>query len=449
VWVKQAALLAVLGAAIAASLALAGEPSKPEPLGAAPERPNVLIIVSDDQRWGTLDAMPQTRRVFAHRGIKYSNAYVTTPLCCPSRASILSGRYAHNHGVIRNEVDDTLNYSRTMPAVLKRLGYRTAVVGKLSNAWQRGETPPYFDEVRPRWHDAALAEDDLAEMAGSFIASAEESDEEPWFMWLGARAPHMPLMPDPEYESAAVDAPITAGQTEADLSDKPALLRRAILDEERTSGAEFDFRSLSDQLDYGIRSRRELLSLDDMVADVHQALREAGEVRDTLAFFISDNGYMAGEHGGLARKHLPYMEAIHVPLLMRFPGRVPAGRASPELVANIDIAPTVYDAVGVDPPYVVDGRSLLVERERPYLLTERLVGGHWTRFAGIVTPRLHYFENLNRNGGTRTRELYNLEQDPYELENLGIARPNAAADELDELHWLLRDARRCVGSSCP
>lgn len=445
---RWAAGLAVLSAVIAASIALAGEP-EPAPLAKPPERPNVLIIVSDDQRWGTLDAMPQTRRVFARRGVKYSNAFVTTPLCCPSRASILSGRYAHNHGVIRNDPDDTLDFSRTMPAVLKRLGYRTAVVGKLSNSWQADETPPYFDEVLPRWQNRAVAEDDLAEMAAGYIASAEEADEKPWFMWLGARAPHTPLLPDPEYEAADVQAPLTPGQIEADLSDKPAFLRNAVLDEERTRGAEFDFRSLSDQIDYETRTRRELLSLDDMVGDVYQALKEAGEAGDTLAFYISDNGYMAGEHGGLARKHLPYMEAIRVPMLMRWPGRVPAGRASSKLVANIDIAPTVYDAAGVDPPYVVDGRSLLDRYERPYLLTERLVGGQWSRWAGLVTPRLHYFENLTSRGRTRTRELYNLGEDPYELENLIKVRPNAVEGEVEELHSLLRFARRCAGYTCP
>ena len=447
--VTKTAVLALLGAGIATSLALVGDSPEPELAPTSPQRPNVLIIVSDDQRWGTLDTMPATRRFFAHNGVKYSNAYVTSPLCCPSRASILSGRYAHNHGVIRNDPDDALDYSRTIPAVLDQLGYRTAVVGKLSNAWQPSETPPHFDEVLPKWRNPALAEDDLARMAEGFIASSKESDDVPWFMWLGARAPHMPLLPDPEHEGAAVDAPISAGQIEADLSDKPAYLRSAVRDEERTSNGSFDFRSLTDEVDYEIGTRRELLSLDDMVASVHKALRDAGETRDTLAFYISDNGYMAGEHGGLARKNLPYIEAIHVPMLMRWPGRVADGRRSTSLVANIDIAPTVYDAVDVKPRYVTDGHSLLGGHERPYLLSERLVGGHWSRFAGIVTRRLHYFENLTREGRTRTRELYNLGEDPYELENLDKVAPGAVEGEIEELHRLLRRARRCAGTSCP
>jgi arylsulfatase A-like enzyme len=449
VQVKRVALLALLGAVIAASFALAGEPSSPAPLAASPDRPNVLIVVSDDQRSGTLDAMPKTRRLFSRRGTRYSNAYVTTPLCCPSRASILSGRYAHNHGVVRNDTDDALDYSRTIPAVLRRLGYRTGLVGKLSNAWGPREVPPYFDEVRPRWQDRALAEDDLGEMAASFIASRERSDAEPWFMWVGARAPHLPLLPDPEYRSAAVPAPISAGQVEADLSDKPAYLRAAVLDEERTSSGGFDFRSFSDQIDYEMGTRRELLSLDDMVAEVYKALRVANETNDTLAIYVSDNGYMAGEHGGLARKHLPYMEAIHVPLLVRWPDGSGGEAVSRDLVANIDIAPTVYDAVGVEPPYVLDGRSLLGGRERSYLLIERLVGGHWARFAGLVTRRLHYFENLFQDGRSRTRELYNLDQDPYELDNLTKTRPRAAEDEVAQLHALLKSARRCSGSRCP
>ena len=119
------------------------------------------------------------------------------------------------------------------------------------------------------------------------------------------------------------------------------------------------------------------------------------------------------------------------------------------MVANIDIAPSVYEAVGAGRPYAVDGDSLLSRGAREYLLTERLVGGHWSRFAGIVTRRLHYFENLTADGRARTRELYNLRQDPYELENMGKVGPSAVEGEIEELHRLLREARSCAGTSCP
>ena len=436
----------MLAAAITPAIAARG------PASAADEErpPNVLIIVSDDQRWGTLDGMPETRRIFGEGGLTYANAFVTTPLCCPSRASILTGRYAHNHGVVRNGHDDALDYSRAMPAVLQAAGYRTGVVGKLSNAWQAGETPPYFDDVSIKWPHPAYAEDHLAHATAEFVADGEADDERPWMLWVGARAPHTPLLTDPEYEGVEVPARISPGQVEADLSDKPRFVRREVEEVRRTLGDEFDFTEISDQLDFEVESRRELLSLDAMVAEVFATLERSGEADDTLAFFISDNGYLAGEHGGLARKHLPYMEAIRVPLLMRWPGHVPEGLESRKLVANIDLAPTVYDAAGIEPGYTVDGRSLLSRHERPYLLIERLVGGNWPRFTGIVTRKLHYIETL-RSGSLRPRsqELYDRFADPYQLENLATVAAARAEDELADLRALVGAIRDCAGQACP
>jgi arylsulfatase A-like enzyme len=188
-----------------------------------------------------------------------------------------------------------------------------------------------------------------------------------------------------------------------------------------------------------------------MVADIFETLEREGEADETLAFYISDNGYMAGEHGGLARKHLPYMEAIRVPLLMRWPGHVPAGLESTKLVGNVDLAPTIYEAAGVDPGYVVDGRSLFGDHRRTHILIERLVGGNWPRFAGIVTRKLHYIETL-RSGSleARSQELYDRRVDPYQLQNLAVGPAAASSeDELAVLHALVEAQRDCAGAACP
>jgi arylsulfatase A-like enzyme len=442
--------LALALAALAAILAAGALAHDRDARAQAPERPpNVLIIVTDDQRVSTLDVMEETERAFSHQGITFTSAYATTPLCCPSRASILSGLYAHNHRVIRNSASDPLDYSRSVPAVLEGMGYRTAMIGKLSNAWQAGEVPPYFDVVSMKWESARTAEDGLADESVSFIEEAEAADDEPWMVWLGTRAPHTPLLPDPEFEDEAVPAPITPGQIEKDISDKPAFVQRAVRRKPRTSAGGFDFRRYADQIDFERESRREMLAVDQMVGRIFDALARTGEDTETIAFFLSDNGYMAGEHGGLARKHMPYLESVQIPMLMRWPGQVPAGVDSGALVANIDVAPTIYEAVGADPGYEVDGRSLLSGEERTHLYTERLAGREWPRFEGVVTESLHYVRSFEGESfRPLAQELYRLDSDPFELRNVlaGKGRPPAT---MENLKRLAEAARSCAGAACP
>ncbi len=443
---KLAIALVALAVAVVAGRIAGGEHAHAQD----PERPpNILIIVTDDQRVSTMDVMDETERAFSHEGVSFTSAYVTTPLCCPSRASIMSGLYAHNHGVIRNSSRDPLDYSRTVPAVLEGLGYRTGMIGKLSNAWQAGEVPPNFDQVTMKWEHARTAEDDLASETVDFIDESEAADDEPWMLWLGTRAPHTPLLTDPELENAPVPAPITPGQIERDISDKPRFVREVVKRKPRTTAGGFDFRRYRDQISFERESRREMLAVDEMVGQIFAALEATDEDQETLAFFLSDNGYMAGEHGGLARKHMPYREAIQIPMLMRWPGHVTAGVDADEIVANIDIAPTIYEAVGVDPGYQVDGRSLLSGEERPYLYTERLAGREWPRFEGVITNHLHYIRSFRGESYNKlSEELYRLDRDPFELRNAFAAKGNPPSS-VDQLRRLAADARDCAGSECP
>ena len=439
-----AALVAIV---IAAHVASQGEHAAAQ----SPDGPpNILLIVTDDQRVSTLDVMEKTEEAFSHEGVNFTNAYVTTPLCCPSRASIMSGLYAHNHGVVRNSSNDPLDYSKTVPAVLEGQGYHTGMIGKLSNAWKGGEVPPNFDEVTMKWQHGATAEDDLADETVDFIDETEAADDEPWMLWLGTRAPHTPLLPDPEYKDETVPAPITEGQIEKDISDKPGFVRKVVANPRRTSAGGFDFRRYRDQIEFERESRREMLSVDDMVGDIFDALERTGEAEDTLAIFMSDNGFMAGEHGGLARKHMPYRESIQVPMLMRWPGHVDAGVDQDALVANIDVAPTIYEAVGVDPGYEVDGRSLLSGEPRDYIYTERLAGHDWPRFEGILTDRFHYVRSFRGDEGYNplAEELYNVDRDPFELRN-AFAAKGPPPDSVGELRRLAEAARACTGAACP
>ncbi len=344
-------------------------------------RPNILLIVTDDQRaTGTLGVMPKTLRYFRRGGKQYTNAYATTPLCCPSRASILTGRYAHNTGVRRNRVAG-LDLSTIFPRRLVRNGYKTAMAGKFLNGWSRRRLP-HFDHwallkvrnggyFRPTFNvDGNLrrlrgySTNLIGRHAVNFLNRFENQDDDaPWFLYVAPYAPHYPWTPAKKYVQASL--PDWSGNPavfEQDLSDKPAYVRQV----NWTLAAARSVRA--GQL-------RTLMSVDDMVSRIVRRLRALGEERDTLAVFTSDNGFNWADHslGAGASKRVPYGASVRVPLLLRWPGHVGPGSRAGRLVGNVDIAPTVLSAAGIEanparPP--LDGRSLLRSRGRPRILLE-------------------------------------------------------------------------------
>ena len=207
----------------------------------ADERPNVLIIVTDDQRAaGTLGVMPQTRRWFARAGTTFKNAYVTTPLCCPSRASIFTGRYAHNHHVLGNRASSRLDQSTTLQHALQDAGYFTAIAGKYLNSWPVTKDPPDFDRwaVFPKgYHDlevnldgsvwplAAYSTDIVKRASVRFLKEAEQQDDRPWYLYVAPTAPHPPFEPEARYRRAPVPPPrLDPAMREQDATDKPRYL---------------------------------------------------------------------------------------------------------------------------------------------------------------------------------------------------------------------------------
>jgi arylsulfatase A-like enzyme len=417
---------------------------------AANGRPNILVIMTDDQRAdGTMDVMPQTRQWFEDGGVRFSRAFATTPLCCPSRASVFSGRYTHNHGVRTNDLANVLDQRFTIQAYLKAVGYRNGIFGKYFNAWNLFQNPQWFDDwgiVTAGYSPIRLNENGtvktITEYATSyvrdnavrFIEESENQDATPWFLNLWTTAPHAPYTPDTPYENASVPpfAP-TPANSETDKRDKPPHVQAAtvdmtVIEEERAN-----------QL-------RTLMSVDDMVETVFQTLEANGETSDTLAIFLSDNGFMWGDHG-MRAKGDPYDPSVRVPMYVRWPGQVVAGATDSRTVANIDVAPTIVDAVGgIAPPVPMDGRSLLDPLQtRTRLLTEH-VG-----WAALRTPTSHYVEHYDGADEQRIlhREYYDLVADPFELENL-LADGNAANDQTTTaLSAQLAADRDCSGSGCP
>lgn len=419
-----------------------------------PSRPNVLIIVTDDQREG-LSVMPGVRRRFGWRGRRYPNAFVTTPQCCPSRSSILTGRYAHNHDVVNNSSGQRLDPRTTLQYYLQRNGYRTGVFGKFLNGWGGNTSPPYFN----RWvtfagegwyHDIRYnVNGDLKRLPGysttilgnraeRFLRQSNANDDSrPWMIYLTPAAPHSPAQPEEKYRRARVPAwDGNPAVFEEDRTDKPDYVQAA------SSPMQTDFRK---------SQYRTLMSVDDAVSHLFRTMDELNE-RNTIAFFISDNGMLWGEHGWF-RKSVPYTQAVEVPLLARWPGQIEGGSTDPRMVANIDITPTVLDAAGISPEGAsFDGRSLLDPWERDRLLLE-FFGPEETYtvppWASLRTDEYQYIEYYDEGNNVIFKEYYDLVQDPWQLENLLRDADPSNDPPTKGLQQQLKLDRECDAGACP
>ncbi|MEA2446656.1 MAG: hypothetical protein QOK47_293, partial [Actinomycetota bacterium] len=319
------------------------------PQNAPPPHPNILVIITDDQRpTGTMDVMPQTRSWFENEGTTYPHGYVTTPVCCPSRASIFSGLYVHNHGVRTNEDAEKLAPEHLLQTYLQGAGYRTSIVGKYlvhpgpyDDPQNAGIDPPHFDDwrtflggYRPTLFNVNGELETVDEYATTYIADSasellndyESSDAQPWFLYVAPFAPHYPWVPGPKYKDATLpEWDVPPSVSDPSSAGKPPWVERAKVPFKRAVLAR------NHQL-------RTLMSVDDLVERVMGEAQELGELDDTLVFYLSDNGYHWGEHG-LGEKSSPYVESIGVPFYARWPGHLDAGATDNRLAANIDIAP--------------------------------------------------------------------------------------------------------------
>ncbi|MEA2459896.1 MAG: hypothetical protein QOH90_73 [Actinomycetota bacterium] len=424
-----------------------------------PPHPNVLIIVTDDQRpTGTMDVMPKTLHRLGDGGVTFDRAYVTTPVCCPSRASILTGQYVHNHGVRTNDDALKLKPEHLLQTYLQGAGYRTSIVGKYlvhpgpyDDPDNAAIDPPHFDDWRTFLggyrHTLFNVNGDLQtidEYATRYIADSavdllddyEQDDAKPWLLYVAPFAPHYPWIPATRYRDAELppwDPPPSVQDPEA--RSKPAWVRKARIPPDRSVKAR------NHQL-------RTLMSVDDLVERVLAKADDLDESQDTLVMFLSDNGYHWGEHG-LGEKSSPYLESVGVPFFMRWPGHLAAGTTDDRIVANIDITPTILDAAGVEPTGPIDGHSLLADGARRELLIE-----HWKEaelnlkvpsWTGLITRSGEYIRTPEAGGAFE--EYYDLGADPYEQRNLAAQRGRKIP--LDDLRERLRAARSCRGASCP
>ena len=435
-------------------------------------RPNVIVIDTDDMNVSDMVMMRSTLSLLGAKGTTFRNSYVTYPLCCPSRATFLTGQYAHNHGVLTDLRFDDLRGDNTLPVWLKRARYRTAMVGKYLNGYGRfkpRQVPPGWSEwialtggTEQRRYAFKLNEnhkirkyprspsnyvDYVLGQKVNLLLKRWAISPRPFFLYYNPNNPHgesrTPFWstrdpePAPQYLGALGDltAPRTPNFDEPDVSDKPEQIRAI---------PRMDDATLAD-IDRRYRGRLEsLLSVDDEVKRIVGLVRKWGDKGKTFFIFTSDNGLELGAHR-IEFKSFLYEEGERVPLIIRGPG-FPQGEARDQLVANVDLAPTILSLTGVAPGLPQDGVPLLPMALDPSFGSNRALLFESFDIGTFGVRQGPWKYNRWENGD---EELYKIDSDPYELDNL-LHGPGAAAYE-DIRHRLaaaLARLRNCAGPSC-
>lgn len=429
--------------------------------GTSAKRPNVLFILTDDQRWNAMSCAghphlktPAIDRL-AREGVRFANAFCTTSLCSPSRASILSGLYAHSHGVTNNFTEYPTKLE-SFPRALQAAGYDTAYLGKWHMGEENDEPRPgfnyfvthkgqgkYFDTEfnfhgRKRKVVKGYYTTVVTDMALEWL---KRPREKPFLLMIGHKAPHSFYYPEPKYEHTFNDVDVQYPKSAFALDDKPAWIKQRLPTWHGIYGPLFDYRkkfpddSPEAVKDFAAMTRAywgTILSVDDSVGRLYDYLREIGELDNTLIVLMGDNGLLNGEHG-MVDKRTMHEASIRIPIVARYPQAIRAGEAKPRVVEQqvltIDIAPSILDICGAPPLSKAHGRSWkkLVgdgdpdwrkswyyeynyEKQFPYTPNVR----------GIRTDEWKYIHYPHGDGkpDRHKAELYRIAEDPDESTNL-------------------------------
>jgi N-acetylglucosamine-6-sulfatase len=497
--VTGALLLAAL-LSIAVALAPAGGEAKKR-TKSKQARPNIVLVMDDDQSVNLQQFLTKTNAAIGRKGVTFDNSFVNYSLCCPSRSTMLTGQYAHNHGVLGNKPPNG-GYSKlaptlgnSLPVWLQRSGYYTAHIGKFLNGYGRTSAdtvvPPGWNEwygslddpdvftggtytaygytlnengrlvhygATPGVVDPATYQTDVySQKAADFIRRRAPSTK-PFYLSVAPRDPHAESgacgcgpannpRAAPRYEGklAGLTAPRDPSFDEANVSDKPSNIKNLppLTPTQLTN------------VDAHYRARAEaVLGVDDLVQQVVSTLKASGELKDTVLIFTSDNGFFHGEHRVPAGKVRLYEPSIRVPLLIRGPG-VPKGVHRRQPVGNVDLAPTILNFAKAKPGRKEDGVSLMpiMRNKRDWLGRAMDLETYFNpddledsedpplNYQGVRTDRYLYAQY-----GTGERELYDLRTDPFELQNQ--AGNPVFAQAQTALEKLLTSAARCAGKTC-
>ncbi len=422
----------------------------------AARRPNVLFILTDDQRWDCIGLAPGSRvrtpnidRI-GREGVYFRNAFCTTSLCSPSRASILSGLYAHAHGVSNNFTE----YPTDMPSwprALQKSGWETAYIGKYHMGEENDDPRPGFDHFvthkgQGKYWDTEFRADGgerkvvkgyyttvVTDLAEAWIRGRR--GDRPWMMMLGHKAPHSFYTPEPRYEKAFDGVPIAYPETAFQLDDNPAWYKERLDTWHGIYGPLFDFRkNWPDRSPEGVKAfaamvrsyRATILSVDDSVGRLLRLLEERGELENTIVVFTADNGILEGEHG-MVDKRTMHEPSIRVPLVVRAPGLAP--RVVESMVLTQDFAPSLLDLCGLPPLPASHGRSWTpIARGRPdpgwrasflYHYNYEKQFPYTPNVRGVRTERWKYVRYPHGDGGAdrHKAELFEIAADPQETQN--------------------------------
>jgi arylsulfatase A-like enzyme len=448
-------------------------------------QPNVVVILTDDQRWDALGVAGNPHLKTPHidklaaEGVFFKNYFCTTSLCSPSRASILSGQYAHAHGVVNNFTEYPANLP-SFPAVLQKQGYETAYIGK----WHMGEDNdnprPGFDyfvthKGQGKYWDTEfnINGQGSREIKGYYTTVVTKLADDwikkqrtkPFMLILGHKAPHSFYTPEPKYAKAFDGVPIPYPQSAFELEDKPKWIAQRLNTWHGIYGPLFDWRKkFPDSSPAAVKDFEAMihaywgtiLSVDDSVGEIYRTLKESGELDNTIFVFTSDNGLLNGEHG-MVDKRTMHEPSIRVPLVVRYPGLSPVNKpvTVDKQVLTLDIAPTILDLCGAPPLKNIHGQSFkqLVkgnssnwrkawfyeynyEKQFPYTPNVR----------GLRTDEWKYIHYPTGDGkpDQHLAELYHLAVDPGEEHNL-INNP-AYAGKLKELRTELARQLKKTGA---
>jgi N-acetylglucosamine-6-sulfatase len=470
-WIVAPVLIAGIAVA-AASTGSVGQAKST----AAPNRPNVVVLMTDDQTVESLRVMPNVQHLLADKGVTFDNSFVSYPLCCPSRATYLTGQYPHNHGVWGNAGANggyyKLDSTNTLPVWLQRAGYETIHIGKYLNGYgtlDPLEIPPgwsrWYGSVDPStylyfgytlnenrrlvtYDDSAAAnyQTDVYGQKAVDLIERVAAGPRPFFLSVAFTAPHYGGPPDPDdpsgqttpspaprHQNAFANEPLPMPPSfnEADVSDKPSAIRKLrLLSPGKISAIRENYQQRLESL----------LAVDEAVGQIVDELSAVGKLDSTYVIFTSDNGFFHGEHRVPAGKILLYEPSVRVPLIIRGP-TIPHGQHRSEFVANVDLAPTIVDVAGTEPERVLDGQSLIPFARDRLLHSGRDILLETRTYAAVRAPNWLYAEYV-----TGERELYNLARDRDELNNLQ-RNPGYGLIKAD-LALRLAQLRACIGSAC-
>jgi N-acetylglucosamine-6-sulfatase len=439
-----------------------------------PAKPNVLVVMTDDQTVESLRVMTNVATQLAAEGTTFANSFASYPLCCPSRSTFLTGQYAHNHTVMSNALPtggyEKLDHSNTLPVWLQRAGYRTVHIGKYLNGYGRRsatEVPPGWSEwygaVDPstyQFYNYTLNENGRTVRYGADPASYQAdvytrkavdavrrlAPGGPFFLSVAYLGPHSggpresddpanlaTPVPAPRHRNrfAAEPMPTTPAFNEADMSDKPGAMRR------RPSIGPGRVAAITEAYRQRLES---LLAIDEGVAQLVSTLQSVGELENTLIVFTADNGFFHGEHRVQTGKVLHYDPSTRVPLILRGPG-IPHGAVRRQPVANIDVAPTIVSAAGAVAARAMDGRPLQPFARDALLHSGRDLLLETPSYRALRSPRYVYVEH-----STNEQELYDLATDPHQLASLHASAAHAPLKA--DLAARLARLRACAAGVC-